>query len=57
MNKSTRIVIYIIAALSILAGLYGFFTDADSTANYSGILIGIVLIGSAIINQKELDKN
>ncbi|MDO6471316.1 hypothetical protein [Maribacter sp. 1_MG-2023] len=57
MNKSTRTVIIIIGTLSILAGIYGFITNADSTATYSGIFIGIALIGSVIINQKGLDKS
>lgn len=57
MNKSTKTVIVIIGILSILAGIYGFFTDSEPAVTYGGIFIGIVLLGSLLINQKGLDKS
>ncbi|VXC08236.1 hypothetical protein [Maribacter litoralis] len=57
MNKSTKTVIVIIGILSILAGIYGFFTNAESTVTYSGIFIGVVLLGSLFISKNGLDKS
>lgn len=57
MNKSTKAVIVVIGILSILAGIYGFFADSEPSVNYGGIFIGIVLLGSVLINQKRLDKS
>ena len=52
MNKSTKIVVTIIGILSILAGVYGFFSDSEPAMTYGGIFIGIVLLGSLLINKK-----
>lgn len=57
MNKSTKIVVTVIGLLSILAGIYGFFTDSEPAVSYGGIFIGIVLIGSLLINKNGDDKN
>ena len=34
MNKSTKTVVVIIGILSILAGIYGFFTDSEPAVTY-----------------------
>lgn len=57
MNKSTKIIILAIGVLSILAGVYGFFNNSESSVTYGGIFIGVILIGSLFINQKGTDKN
>lgn len=56
MKKSTRIVIIVIGVLSILSGIYGFFSKAESFNIYWGIFIGIVLIGSLYFDKSNVDK-
>ena len=59
MNKSTKILITIIGALSIFAGI-GLFLKDETTNAYFSIFIGLSLIVTVFLiqpmHEKELDK-
>ncbi|WP_157687275.1 hypothetical protein [Jiulongibacter sediminis] len=56
MNKNTRLFLTVIGILSIVAGVYSYFVKGSSETGFSGIFIGIALIGTVYINFKRLDK-
>jgi len=51
MQKSMRIVIIVIGLLSILSGVYAFFSGGETFDIISGPLIGSSLIGSLFFNK------
>jgi len=53
MNKSSFLIIVAIGVLSITSGSYLAITVADFSTYFSGIVIGIALIGAAIINKNK----
>jgi|AntAceMinimDraft_11_1070367.scaffolds.fasta_scaffold06867_2 hypothetical protein len=57
MGKKTRILIYTIGGLSILSSIYGIVTQPGETFNFSGIFIGITLIGVVYIENKKSEKD
>lgn len=56
MKKSTQTVIIVIGILSILSGIYGFFSNAESYTIYWGIFMGIVLLGSLYFDKNDVHK-
>jgi hypothetical protein len=56
LNKNTRLFLTVIGILSIVAGVYSYFVKGSSGTGFSGIFIGIALIGAVYINFKRLDK-
>lgn len=57
MNKSSFLIIVTIGVLSITSGLYLAITGADFSTYFSGIFIGIALIGAAIINKNKKNRS
>jgi uncharacterized membrane protein HdeD (DUF308 family) len=49
MEKSTKTVIIIMGALTILAGIYSYFYKSETTIAYSAIFVGVALIGSVLL--------
>ncbi len=57
MNKFTQNLIIGIGVLSIIAGIYTYFSETEKFNAFFGIFIGVVLIGSIYISKKGLDRN
>ena len=53
MNKNTVYLIIGIGIASILAGIYGAIKSGDWMDSISGVVIGIALIGTAIMEQQK----
>ncbi len=49
MERSTKIVIIIIGALTISAAIYSYFYKSETTIAYSAIFIGVALIVSVFL--------
>lgn len=56
MNKSSFLIITIIGALSIISGIYLAIKGSDFSVYFSGIFIGVALIGVAYINKKKIHR-
>jgi uncharacterized membrane protein len=56
MSKSVKNLIIIIGSLSILSGLFLVYRGSDFSEYFSGILLGIVLVGSALFYKEETEK-
>lgn len=53
MSKKTAYLIIGIGIASILAGIYGAFESGEWMDSISGVVIGVALIGTAMIEQKK----
>lgn len=57
MNKSLRNLIIGIGAVSILFSIYGVIRGGEFTDALSGVIIGVALIGTAVMQQKKNTKH
>ncbi len=59
MTRPVKVILLVIGALSILAGLYGAISNDDFSQAYYGIFIGVVIIGSVLFfkQKQEPGKN
>lgn len=55
MTKSVKTFLIVIGVLSILSGAYLAYSGSNFSEYFSGIFIGVVLIGSVLLNMKEKD--
>lgn len=55
MTKSVKTIILIIGALSLLSGIFLAFTGSDFIEYFSGIFLGIVLIGTVYFYKEKPD--
>ena len=55
MSKSVKTFLIVIGTLSILSGAYLAYSGSSFSEYFSGIFIGVVLIGSVLINMKGQD--
>lgn len=47
LDKKTYLIIVIIGGISILFGIYNMINSGESYTSFSGVFLGIVLVGSA----------
>lgn len=57
MRKQTGYLVIGIGIASILAGIYGGVRSGELMDSVSGIIIGVALIGTVIIEQNKKDKS
>ncbi len=57
MRKQTEYLVIGIGIASILAGLYGAIRSGELIDSLSGVMIGLALIGTAIIERNKKDKS
>jgi len=57
MTKSVKTILIVIGALSIISGIYLAIDGSDFTTYFSGMFLGIVLIGSATFFNDESKSN
>jgi uncharacterized membrane protein len=55
MTRSVKTIIITIGALSVLSGIYLAFTGSEFAEYFSGIFLGVVLIGSALFYSENPD--
>ena len=57
MNNKVRLLLKIIGALSVISGIYMFIAGGQFFDYFFPIFVGVVLLGSAFINERGSNKN
>ncbi|MFK8011460.1 MAG: hypothetical protein AB8B80_05430 [Marinicellaceae bacterium] len=57
MTQSVKTIVIIIGFLSIASGIYLVIKGSDFSEYFSGIFLGVTLIGTAVFYKDENDKN
>lgn len=53
MTKSLKVILTAVGALSILSGIFLAFIGADFSTYFSGIFLGVALVGSVFFYKEE----
>ena len=55
MTKSVKTLLIVIGLLSTISGAYLAYSGSEFLEYFTGIFVGIVLLGAVIFNKKELE--